>query len=353
MRADVVGLKIGASRLTAARLNVNGSAELVQLAQAPLEPGVVASGEVRDVARLAAALKTFFKEQKLPRNRVRLGVASNRIGVRAIELTSIEESKQLANAIRFRAQEVLPIPFEDAVLDFHLLPPRPDSADRPATRVVVAVAHRELIDGYVAATKQAGLRLQGIDLEAFALLRALVPGTPPIADDGASALVAISIGAERSVLAVSDGTSCEFTRVIDWGGRTLTRSLARALGESEETAEELKTRLALGGEAVPDMAGEQSLDVRSTVDGEPKRLAREIVSSLQFYQSQSDSLGIREIVIAGGTAQLAGLDEALRRLVGVRVRVADPSAGVTLGKKLREPQPDPSFAVPIGLGMIR
>ncbi len=353
MGADVVGLKIGASRLTAARLSVNGHAELRQLAKAPLEPGVVAGGEVRDVPRLAAELKGFFREHKLPRSRVRLGVASNRIGVRAIELTNIEESKQLANAIRFRAQEVLPIPFEDAVLDFHVLPRRGEEAEAGTTRVVVAVAHRELIDGYVAAAKQAGLRLHGIDLEAFALLRALVPGTPPLGEEEASALVAISIGAERSVLAVSDGTSCEFTRVIDWGGSALTRALARALGESEATAEELKSRLSLGADAIPGMEVEQSLEVRSAIDAELKRLAREIVSSLQFYQSQSDSLGIREIVLAGGTAQLAGLDEALRRLVGVRVRVADPSAGITLGKKLREAHPDPSYAVPIGLGMLR
>ena len=355
MRANVVGLKIGASRLTAACLVVNGRTELLQLAQAPLTPGVVAGGEVRDVPALTSALKAFFREHKLPRRRVRLGVASNRVGVRTIELTEIEEPRQLANAIRFRAQEVLPIPFEDAVLDFHLLPPNGDEPEAVTARAVVAVAHRELIDPYVQAAKDAGLRLERIDLEAFALLRALVPAGAALTSDEPSAVVAISIGAERSVLAVSDGTSCDFSRVIDWGGTALTRALARATGESEEAAEELKAKLALtlGTEGIPGATAEQSHEVRAAIDAELRRFAREIVSSLQFSQSQPSSLGIREIVLAGGTAQLAGLDEALRRLVGVRVRIGDPSTTVSVGKKYRHAYPNPSFAIPIGLAIGR
>ncbi|MGH3045777.1 MAG: pilus assembly protein PilM, partial [Gaiellaceae bacterium] len=70
-----------------------------------------------------------------------------------------------------------------------------------------------------------------------------------------------------------------------------------------------------------------------------------------FYQGQPDSLGIREIVLAGGTAQLTGLAVELQRLVGVPVRIGDPLAGVSLGKKLKGETPNPSHTVPIGLGM--
>ncbi|MDQ3865787.1 MAG: type IV pilus assembly protein PilM [Actinomycetota bacterium] len=355
MRANVVGLKIGASRLSAARLVVNGRNELVQLAQARLEPGVVTAGEVRDVPALASALQAFFKDHKLPRRRVRLGVASNRVGVRTIELTDIDEPRQLANAIRFRAQEVLPIPFEDAVLDFHVLPRSDDEVDGMAARVVVAVAHRELIDAYVEAARYAGVRLERIDLEAFALLRALVPAALPHPEEEPSALVAISIGAERSVLAVSDGKSCDFSRVIDWGGTALTRALAKVIGESDDAAELLKGRLSLtlAADGIPGVTPEQSLEARATVDSELRRFAREIVSSLQFYQSQPTSLGIREIVLAGGTSQLAGIDDALRRLVGVRVRVGNPASTLTVGKRCRDTYLNPSFAVPIGLAIGR
>src|SRR5215208_869373 len=82
-KRELVGLKVGASQLAAARVVNNGSANLVQLARGPLDAGVVVGGEVRDVPALAKALDAFFTKNKLPRRGVRLGLATNRIGVRA------------------------------------------------------------------------------------------------------------------------------------------------------------------------------------------------------------------------------------------------------------------------------
>ena len=90
MAKKIVGLKLGASRLTAACLSVNGSVEVVQLADSPLPAGLIAGGEVRDAEALGEALKKFFGKHKLPKRNVRIGVANNRIGVRTIEVAGIE-----------------------------------------------------------------------------------------------------------------------------------------------------------------------------------------------------------------------------------------------------------------------
>ena len=79
--------------------------------------------------------------------------------------------------------------------------------------------------------------------------------------------------------------------------------------------------------------------------------ARELVSSLQFYQNQPGSLGIGEIVITGGTANLAGLAGELERQIGVRVRVGDPLARMKVGKKISVDEQMGSLAVAIGLGI--
>ena len=100
---------------------------------------------------------------------MRIGIANNRIGVRTIELVGIEDPKQLANAVRFRAQEALPIPIDEAVLDFQVLDEGVNAEGQPARRVLLVVAYRDLVDGYARACRLAGLRLAGIDLEAFAL----------------------------------------------------------------------------------------------------------------------------------------------------------------------------------------
>jgi len=355
MAKEFVGLKLGASRINAARVSVNGSAEVVQLASARLPQGLIVDGEVRQVEALGEALKDFFKQHKLPKRNVRIGLANNRIGVRTIEISGIEDPKHLANAVRFRAQEALPIPIDEAVLDFQVLSEtRAAEGVPPSARVLLVVAYRDLIAAYVEACKLAGIRLAGVDLEAFALLRALTTQFEAQPGGGAerSALVAVSIGSERSVLAVSDGYSCEYTRVLEWGGNALTDHVARALECEPEEAERIKVGLGLQGDEVPEgVSPERAVQAREALRVGLQGFGRELVSSLQFYQGQPDSLGIRELVLAGGTAQLAGLATGLQQLVGVPVRVGDPMTGVSVGRKLKGESPNPSFAVPIGLGM--
>jgi type IV pilus assembly protein PilM len=348
----IVGLKIGASGLAAARVANNGHAELLQLAREPLEPGVVVGGELRDPEALAEALKAFFRKHRLPRRGIRLGIASNRIGVRTLDVVGIVDPKQLANAIRFRAQEALPIPVEEAVLDYRILSESETEEGERICRVLLVVAYRELVDRYVAACRKAGLGVVGIDLEAFALLRSLSP--PRAAEEEApeAALVAVAIGHDRSTFAVSDGTVCEFTRVLDWGGHALDVAVAQALDLTPSEAEPIKRELSLAGRLAPDhLTDEQAEAAREAMRRQVQTFARELVSSLQFYQGQPGSLGIGEIVLTGGTAHLYGLPDELQRLIGVRVRLGDPLERVKPGKKLQTPEPVGSLAVAIGLGI--
>ncbi len=348
----LVGLKIGASQLAAARVSNNGTAELQQVAREPLASGIVVGGELRDPDALAAALKDFFSKHNLPKRGVRLGLANNRIGVRTFEIAGIQDQKQLANAIRFRAQEALPIPIDEAVLDYQILGESVDEEGQPTRRILLVVAYRELIDRYVDACKKAGIALVGIDLEAFALLRALQAPQAGVGSDPSAALVAVSIGHERSTFAVSDGQVCEFTRVLEWGGSALNVAIARAVDAAPSEVEGAKRALALTDEMVPQgLTAEQAKKAREAMRRAIQTFARELVSSLQYYQNQPNSLGIGEIVLTGGTAHLPGISGELERLIGVRVRVGDPLARMKVSKKVGEPEQVGSLAVAIGLGI--
>ena len=348
---QLVGLKVGASQLAAATVANNGVPEVVQLARESLAPGVVAGGEMREPDALAEALKEFFKRHKLPKRGVRLGIATNRIGVRTLEISGIEDPKQLANAIRFRAQEALPIPIDEAVLDYQVLSEDKNAEGETTRKILLVLAYRELIDRYVAACRKAGIQLVGIDLEAFALLRAL--SAPRDVETAAnSAVVAVTIGHDRTTFAVSDGRICEFTRVLDWGGQSLNVALARALDMAPSEVDGFKHGLSLDGVEIPEgLTPDQANVAREALRKHVQSFARELVSSLQFYQNQPGSLGIGEIVLTGGTAHLAGLAAELQRLIGVRVRVGDPLVRVKLGKKFSEPEQIGSLAVAIGLGI--
>ena len=348
---EVVGLELGASQLAAAHVVNNGTKELVQLAREPLAPGIISGGEVRDPARLAAALDAFFVQYKLPRRGVRLGLGSTRVGVRVIEIAEIEDEAQLENAIGFRAHEMLSVPLEDAAIDYHVIGQGVDEDDQPTQRILLVVAYRDSIDRFLAAADEAGIQVAGIDLEAFALLRAV--SDPAVEKSAEAAVVAVCVGHERTTLAISDGDVCEFTRVLEWGGSSLTAAVAHALKISGGEAEELKHSLSLESDAPTpeEISPARQEEALEAIRHELQKLVRELLSSLRFYQSQEGSRPIGDVLICGGTANMSGLAGELERELGVRVCVADPLARVLLGERVPRPGATGSFAVAIGLGI--
>ena len=355
-KTGIVGLKIGASQVAAARVTNNGGApQLHQIARASLPDGVVVGGELRDIETLAQTLKEMFAKHKLPKKGIRLGIANNRIGVRTFEIDGIDDPKQLANAIKFRAQETLPIPLEEAVLDWQLLSESTDEeTGQTVRRVLLVVAYRELVERYVLACKKAGISVAGIDLEAFAMLRALAEPPAPDAPPATGAQVVVNVGHDRSTFAVSDGRVCEFTRVLGWGGQNLSVAIARALDITPSEATPLKHALSLVAQATPPegISPEALGAAREAVTRELQSFARELVSSLRFYQNQPGSLGIGQLVLTGGSAHLPGFADELHRLIGVPVTVGDPLNRVAIPKKFREPEYAlGSLTVAIGLGI--
>ena len=303
--AEVVGVRIGSSQIVAAVVrNTPGVPELVTLVKAPIEPGIVVAGEVREPDALALELKALFAKYKLPRKRIRLGIASSRVGVRIIEVPALEDPKLLENAIRFRAQEVVSVPLSDAILD-HFVLGDSELDGAPAFRVLLAFAHRDLVDRYVEAFKKARLKVASVDFEAFALLRAVT--SPEDRENADRATVALAVGQERTIFAVAEGDVCDFTRVLEWGGGSLTVAVARALNMTPSQAEPVKRTLSFGeGLEHPDLDQTQLEAARGAMQRELQVLARELLTSLQFYQSRPGSLAIGEVLLTGGGVELAG-----------------------------------------------
>ena len=313
----LVGLKIGASQIAAARVVNNGAPELVQVAREELDGDLVVGGELRKPEELAQVLRSFFRKHKLPRQGVRLGISNNRVGVRIFEIAGIHDEKQLANAIKYRAQETLPIPVEEAALDYQILGERVDEEGVLHRRVLLVVAYRDLIDH-----TSRPARRPGSGSSASTSRRCASPCSRSAADSRAREL-----GDRRRqrrprphdfrslrwtglpVHACSNGAAARSTPDRE-GARPLTLE-----------AQPIKLALSLSEPSIPaGLTSEQAEQVREAVLRDVHEFARELVSSLQFYQSQPGSLGIGEIVLTGGTAQLPGFAAELSRLLGVRTR---------------------------------
>ena len=165
----------------------------------------------------------------------------------------------------------------------------------------------------------------------------------------------VAIGHEVTTLLVAGGGSCEFTRVFDWGGETLQDAIAQELEVHVAEAATILRHLSLTGatSSLASLDDESRAKALDAVRGRLTPFARELVSSLQFYQTQNESLGIGEIVITGGTSHLGGLAEALHQMIGVSVRVGDPLQRIVSRTALDMSLESAigSLAVPIGLAI--
>ncbi|MDW8339613.1 MAG: pilus assembly protein PilM, partial [Thermoleophilia bacterium] len=175
---------------------------------------------------------------------------------------------------------------------------------------------------------------------------------PTDAFPGGGALIGVVIGHDRTTIAVSSGRTCDFTRVLDWGGWSLTVAIARALDKAPSEVEGVKRQLSLVEERPIDgLTPEQVARAREAARSALATFARELVASLQFYQSQPGALAIAEVQITGGATHLSGLPEELSRLIGVQVKVGDPLRRMLVASDVGRIEPVGSFAVAIGLGI--
>jgi type IV pilus assembly protein PilM len=152
-------------------------------------------------------------------------------------------------------------------------------------------------------------------------------------------------------VAVSDGRVCEFTRVLDWGGAKVTSAIERALSVETEEAERVKRGLSLAGATSPQNGDERVTKATAAVRREVQSLARELGSTLEFYQDQPSSLGFGAVAVTGGTSHLKGLDNELQKLLGIEVGVVDPFARVGTNDEAAAAGQVGSLAVAIGLGI--
>ncbi|MGI8632636.1 MAG: pilus assembly protein PilM [Solirubrobacterales bacterium] len=179
----LVGLDIDAGSLAAVEVEVHGSkTRVVKTAVMPLEAGLFRDGEVTDVEGLSAAIAAMFEEHNLSK-KVRLGLANQRIAVRSLRLPFIEDKQEMETAIRFQAQDHIPMPLEQAVLDYTIAERIIGSGGEELALVVVAAARRDMTGKFLDCLREASLQPMGLDVSAFAMVRALrrsfepVPGT--------------------------------------------------------------------------------------------------------------------------------------------------------------------------------
>ena len=311
-----VGLDIGSSAVRAAELHVgkDGRRTLRRYGQVGLAPGQVVDGEVHNPPAVAAALRRLWEQGGFSTTEVVLGVSGPRVFVRQADVEPLP-AEELRPWLKFGAQELVPIPMEDASFDFSLLgPPETDGDGRTTQRILLVAAHRELLRTYVETLKEAGLRAKVMDAAPLALMRAV----PSAGSDLPGAEVIISIGAELTTVAVREEGVPRFIRSLTIGGAKLTEKLAGRMHLELAVAERLKR----GG------AGSAGAHVQKILGPEVRELAEEVRATIDFFVSQAGGAEVSRLVVTGGAAQTEGMTLAVAGNLPAPVVALDPLAGI-------------------------
>jgi type IV pilus assembly protein PilM len=380
-QADVVGLDIQPGLVAAVQARTNGAILAERAAALPLAADTVREGDVLDAGALSDTLRSLFTGSKMSK-RVRVGVANQRTVMRTLELPPVTDAKELAAAVQFQAQDQVPMPLANAVMDFQPLG-IVDTPAGPRQKVVLVAAQRDMVERLLAAVRGAGLTPVGLDMSAFALIRGLFRSDANHADR----VLYLNVDGLTNV-AIAEGPVCRFTRVLGGGIEEIAGELAErtrmplaharglladvdladrgpALGQppaASAGAPSQEQALAPSSEfaepaaafALPDAAGVHSApesvppvaepapttadlvaeglapppaqsaheEARLVLENGIRAIAGEVRNSLDFHRSQEGGGDVARVMLSGSALELPGFAEALETSLGVEVQSA-------------------------------
>ncbi len=413
MARSSIGLDIGTRAVRLAEVRTgSGGPELIRFGRMLLPDGAVEHGEITDPFAVAATITGLWKRLGLQGKSVHVGVSNRRVIVRTIEVPMMSR-EDLAGAIKFQAQDHIPIPLDEAVMDYEVLDEVQGANGEPMQRVLVVAAERVMIEPLLAAVRTANLELASLELNAYPLVRCFGNGA-----HGAEAIVDVGAGVTNVV--IHQGGKIRFTRILpSYGGDEFTSVVAEALHVDKAEAETLKRRASrlladrarnlvpVGASAVaaahiptmprapmapsspvtpsdplpgafaprgPDGADEATYEVASgeslssaAADESPldqlahvieplmDRFVTEVRGSLDFYAGLAGVAPIERVVLTGGGALLGGIAEELNAALGVPVELGHPFKRVPIGPIEVSPEEravaEPFIGLAVGLAM--
>ena len=334
------GLDIGSSSIKAIELRKGkGGWVLTAFAQVALPRDAISEGSIKEPGLVSDAVKECVQKAGIKGTAAVISVSGREGIMKRVPLPKVTP-KELADAITLEAEHHIPFAVDDVFLDYQVV----GESENSMSVVLVAVKKVKVLE-YVAAVEQAGLEALIVDLDAFAIQNQFELNHPDPADE---AVALIDIGATVMKTNVVRGGTSVFARDVPFGGHNYTLAIAQRLNIPFEKAEAAKQGLDVG------VAWD---DLVPALEAVSRDLSMEVQRTFDYFASTAESERIRRIVLSGGCARLAGIDEFLSSSWGVPVEVARPfervqhDAGQFSAEELD--QVGPLLAVAVGLGLRR
>ncbi|MFH2085839.1 MAG: type IV pilus assembly protein PilM [bacterium] len=335
--ATYFGLDIGSSSIKVTQSSLMGAKGfVVEACGLAMNPAGSVDFDNPDVtAKLAPVVKKLVSETKIKDKRVVVSIAENRVYSRILTMPSMSEA-ELSSAIKWEAEQFVPIPVAEVELDFSIIQQQLAGETEKKMLVYLVAAPKKYLQSLVDFLANIGLEPVAVESEMVAVSRALTFGANP------STSLIVHMGAMSTVLAIVDGLSLSFSYVTESGGVSLTRALAQSLALPLPQAEEYKRTYGLDP---AQLEGKVRAGLLIILDN----IVSEIRKAMEYHLSSRKSR-VTRIILSGGGAYLPEMTSHLSQIFGgIEVVVGDPFAAAKPGRGINIPRERAVYSVSVGL----
>ena len=340
--SQVLGIDISSTTVKLLELSREGDRYRVEsYAVAPLPPEAVVEKNVNQVETVGTLISDLVVRSKTRAKQAVAAVSGSAVIIKTIAMPAGLSEEDLEAQLTVEADQYIPYPLEEVALDFEELGPVPGREDQVS--ILLAACRQENIESRVDALEVAGLTPAIMDVEVFAMERALALLQTQMPASGPQTIAMVDIGASMTTLSVfADGESV-YTREQLFGGKQLTDEIMNRYDLSFEEAGRAKKQ---GG--LPEDYEREVL--------EPFREAvvQQVSRSLQFFFSSSEYTQLDAVVLCGGVSAIEGLSNLIEERLNTPTIVANPFADMSVGPRVNAQalaKDAPAMMVACGLAM--
>ena len=211
-KKDLVGIDIGSSSVKLVQLwQTREGYQLLNAAIMPLPSEAIVDNSLMDTSAVVDAVKNLVASLSIKSKDVACSISGNAVIIRKIILPAMT-SEELEDQISWEAEQYIPFDIKDVHIDFQIL--GPDPIDPSKVQVLLVASKKDIINDYVAVFNDAGLSLNVMDVDSFAVQNAFELNSE--LSDEVRALVNVGAGV-MNINVVKAETSL-FTRDVQMGG---------------------------------------------------------------------------------------------------------------------------------------
>ena len=275
------------------------------------ESSIVTPENSTQQKQLGELLKKLVNDNKLATSQIRLSLPESATSTQVIEIPVLSDA-ELATAINWQAEQHIPIPKDDLILEYQVLH-RPKKSGQDKMRVLLVGARKQIVNRYIDTFINIGLEPTTLETQIISVIRSI-----GFSENDEGTLV-VHMGASSTILAAIYRGGLNFIINHKSGSQIFTTTISKKLNLNLKQAEEYKRAYGIDPQHFEGKIQQVLLPQLDLMVTEMRKAAR-------FFESKHPQETIKRIVLSGAAVTMPGLTKYLTQTLGMETLISSPFA---------------------------